>query len=249
MYTSIKSILFTSMCFAFLSCQKEISEKTGLIPDINSDRGSSSGTSRFTLAGSPGNCIDQQVSGSYSIGTSLTAANTVDINVSISSPGTYTISTATINGISFSATGTFTSIGTQRITLTGSGTPITPGTFNYKPGTVWCSFPITVATVAPNPEATGTLDCSQAWSDGSFVHGIAMNTSNRINVPITVTTAGTYSIQCPAINGTIFSGSGTLQTGEQIVVLTGSGMPASQGTFPLEVRFGESACSLTVTFQ
>jgi len=84
--------------------------------------------------------------GTYIVGTALTAANTAVINVNVTSPGIYNISTTTVNGISFSATGTFNITGPQQVTLNGTGTPTAAGTFNYpvSGGGNTCSFPVTI---------------------------------------------------------------------------------------------------------
>jgi hypothetical protein len=99
----------------------------------------------FALSGSPGNCAGAVVNGTYTSGTALTASNTAVINVNVTSPGNYAIATTTVNGISFLATGTFNLTGPQQVTLTGTGTPTTPGPFNYLPtgGGNTCMFSVT----------------------------------------------------------------------------------------------------------
>ena len=81
------------------------------------------------------NCSSTVISGTYLKGTALTAANTIRMNVSVSSAGSYVISTPVTNGISFQASGKFTGAGTQEVTLIGTGTP-----------TVNTDFPITINT-------------------------------------------------------------------------------------------------------
>jgi hypothetical protein len=85
----------------------------------------------FSLVGAPGNCTGAAVSGTYTAGTALTAANKVVINVNVTSPGNYSIATTTVNGISFSTSGTFNITGPQQVTLVGTGTPAIAGPFNY----------------------------------------------------------------------------------------------------------------------
>ncbi len=85
----------------------------------------------FALSGSPGNCTGAVVNGTYAAGTALTAQNYVVVNVNVTSPGNYTIATTTLNGISFSATGTFNITGQQQVNLLGTGTPTVPGVFNF----------------------------------------------------------------------------------------------------------------------
>ncbi len=76
-------------------------------------------------------CGSSTINGVYSEGIALNASNTISIDVNISIPGNYTISTNTQNGYSFTATGTFATTGTQTITLTGNGTPTASQTDNF----------------------------------------------------------------------------------------------------------------------
>jgi hypothetical protein len=106
----------------------------------------------FTLAGAPGACGNFQVAGSYAKGVALISANTASMNVNVTSPGSYTVTTNTVNGYTFSGSGTLAS-GTQTITLIGSGTPAVEGVnaFTVTAGTSTCTFNITVTTTAPPP--------------------------------------------------------------------------------------------------
>lgn len=100
----------------------------------------------FALSGSPGNCSGAVVNGIYTAGTALTAANNVVITVNVLSPGNYSIATPIVNGISFSASGTFNLTGSRQVTLTGTGAPATPGPFNYPlngGGGSPCTFSVT----------------------------------------------------------------------------------------------------------
>ena len=85
----------------------------------------------YALSGAPGNCTAATVNGTYTAGAALTASNTAVIYVNVTSPGIYNIATTTVNGISFSASGTFNITGPQQVTLIGSGTPTAAGPFNY----------------------------------------------------------------------------------------------------------------------
>lgn len=78
------------------------------------------------------NCSSIVANGQYMKGTVLTSSNTITLNVTITTSGSYNISTPLTNGIRFSASGNFT-VGTQTVTLIGSGTP-----------TVNVDFPVTI---------------------------------------------------------------------------------------------------------
>ncbi len=104
-----------------------------------------SGSAAFTLAGAGGTCTGAASAGTYTVGTALTASNTVSIQVNVTSIGAYSISSTLANGISFSGSGTFTSTGTKTVALTGTGTPVAATATNYTvtAGGGSCTFSIT----------------------------------------------------------------------------------------------------------
>jgi hypothetical protein len=109
------------------------------------------GTITLTVSGSPGavatcsidvniaaqpvtyttNCAGITTSGSYAPGIAMTASNTMTVPVNVTYIGNYSVTTNTVNGVSFSATGTFATTGAQNVVLTASGTPTSAGTFSY----------------------------------------------------------------------------------------------------------------------
>lgn len=91
------------------------------------------------------NCSSIVVYGQYLKGTELTSTNTIKLNINVSVPGTYSINTPLTNGISFEATGSFATAGTQQVTLLGTGNP-----------TVNNDFPITINTNTPQGNNTCT---------------------------------------------------------------------------------------------
>lgn len=97
---------------------------------------------------------------------------TQTINVTVGTIGSYSIS-ATANGITFSATGIFTTTGTQNIVLTATGTPINAGTNTFSLNTTPnCSFtltttPFTVTDVNGNVYQT-TQTCNQVWMQSNL---------------------------------------------------------------------------------
>ena len=101
--------------------------------------------------GNPSPCI-YTVSGTYSANTPLSNSNTVSVHVYVVYLGNFTIATNTVNGMSFSYTGRFTTIGAQDVILSGSGTPASRGNYTLTPEIVGphpiggeaCAFFITV---------------------------------------------------------------------------------------------------------
>jgi len=147
MKTKFKSIFsFLSILLIFASCSKEYSYEALI------DYGSNSGTAVYDYSGAPGNCTTPIITGTYTVGTPITADNYVVLQVTVTTPGNYLISTANINGIIFSGSGVFVSTGLQAITLTGTGTPLVSGAFSYVPGNNGCSFVIVAVTAPPLPD-------------------------------------------------------------------------------------------------
>lgn len=87
--------------------------------------------------------------GTLQEGAVVGAGVTQTISVSVTKVGKYSLST-TANGITFSATGTFTATGTQNVVLTASGVPAAAGTTNFTltSGALSCTFSRTVGNPA-----------------------------------------------------------------------------------------------------
>jgi hypothetical protein len=73
--------------------------------------GTGAGNAVFTYNGAPNACTTATPGGTFTVGTPLTASNTVLLGVNVTTVGNYTISTPIVNGFSFSGTGTFSSTG------------------------------------------------------------------------------------------------------------------------------------------
>lgn len=157
--------------------------------------GTPSGPATFTLQGAPGACGSFVPSGNYVKDSTLNASNTVTVGVTVTAPGTYTITTNTVNGYSFSGTGTFTTTGAQTVVLRGTGKPVAVGTDNFTvtAGAATCSFSITCTGTAPPPvtnndyfpltlnsywtySETGTTDTFKITNVGTVtLSGVALN--------------------------------------------------------------------------
>ena len=205
----------------------------------------------FTLVGAP-NCTTPVISGNYTAGTPLTNANTVVLNVNVTTAGGYNVSTGPVNGMTFSGSGTLAT-GAQTITLTGSGTPVAAGnnTFPVTVGSSTCSFPIVVQAGAG--PAVGTLDggpgaCTPATPAGTYTAGTALTTGNTVQIQVDVTAAGSYNITTNTVSGFSFAGTGNLAIGNNLpVTLTGTGTPLAAGTHTFTVTFGTSTCTFSIT--
>lgn len=198
-----------------------------------------------TLGGAPGACTPVTPSGTYTQGVALTAANTIQIQITTAAVGAYSISTNTVAGISFSGSGTTTGA-TQTITLTGTGTPTTSGpqAFTVTFGTSTCTFTIPIGASAP--AAVFTIDCPNVVVNGTYLVGVNLTAANTIVIPITVTTPGSYSVTT-SVNGMSFSFSGNLTAGTTSVTLIGNTANAPTGpagTYNLSI--GSPACLIPI---
>lgn len=203
-----------------------------------------SGPASFTLVsgGTPANCASAVVSGTYIQNAPVNATNYVDIMVNVASIGTYTI-TATGGGLTFTGTGSFTATGNQTVRLQASGTPTTLGanTITFAAPFATCNFPVTVVT-----GGAFTIDCPNVIVNGTYQVGVALGASNTIDIPITVTTAGPYSISA-SINGMTFAASGTLSLATTSITLIGSGMPMTSVGSPFNLSVGTPVCLIPIT--
>ena len=213
--------------------------------------GNTNAVSSGILGDSSGTCKPVILSGIYSQGLTLNSTNTVQVQVTVATAGTYSIKTNTVNGVTFSKTGTFTSTGVQNVILTGTGTPINSGeqSFTLSYGNSQCDFKINFA-----PPATGTLgggggNCTPFAIAGTYQQGISLDATNSIQIQVNVATAGNYSITTNTVNGVLFSQTGNFSTtGVQTIFLTGSGTPENAGSQNFTVTFGTTNCTFSITF-
>lgn len=131
--------------------------------------GGGAGSATGTLGSSAGVCAPISINGTYTQGIALDSTNTVQVQVTVATPGAYTISTNTVNGVGFSKSGTFTGTGLQNVILKGTGIPVNSGSQNFTvtfSGTT-CNFAINFGAGTP-PVTTNyfptTID--SYWSYG-----------------------------------------------------------------------------------
>lgn len=113
---------------------------------------STSGPATFTFEGSPGNCIDAVVSGTFIQDVALTNNNYVAIKVNVTKPGNYYVPSTSINGYRFEGFGPLLSTGVHTIILYASGVPHAIGTDQFSLGNSnsSCTFPVAVTAGVSN---------------------------------------------------------------------------------------------------
>jgi len=130
----------------------------------------------FTYGHIGGICAGATLTGNYYNGVALDPSNTVTLQVNVSAPGSYSINTGDLNGISFSSSGTFTVSGSQMVTLVGSGTPLSAGSVSFNTAIVGgCTFSVVVTdpagTLATLTTTTASsITCTSAISGGNITN-------------------------------------------------------------------------------
>ncbi|MEO8770713.1 MAG: hypothetical protein ABI402_11525 [Ferruginibacter sp.] len=193
-----------------------------------------------------------QVGGTYTVGTAVGASNYMSVSLNVITPGTYSVSQTLPNGVTFSASGTFTTLGTQTIQLQASGTPTSAGssvfTLIFSNGTSGCTAQMYV--YAPQAVFTwgGPGGCNNTVVSGTYLSGVGITTSNTVAITVDVTSIGDYYISTDSTNGYRFSSNGTFTTtGVQTVLLTGYGNPhmAQTDVFTANAN-GATGCTFSV---
>jgi hypothetical protein len=185
--------------------------------------------------GTGGACDNTLVNGSYIDGIPLTGSNTVNIDVSVTSTGNWSISTNNLNGYGFTGSGVFSSTGTKQVTLQGTGTPANAQTDGFTAtasnGGGSCTFDV---EAIPMPIATFGIgnggSCSNTHIYGTYRQGVPLNGYNFVTIEVNVISPGTWGIASNTINAYSFIGDGTFYTaGTHTVGLFGSGTPQTGG--------------------
>ncbi len=200
--------------FGTSTCQFNVIVNTGT-------GGGGTGTAAFTLGNTAGNC-SSTVTGTFTQGaTSL--GNFVDVAVTVQTAGTYTISTSTINGVSFAGTGSLTATSTS-IRLYAIGSPQNPGpTFTYPiiiSGTNNCSF--NIAVLPSGGGGGGGLDSIVANIDNVYYSFLVGDTAQLDNTSF------------PGYNGiAIFGYKDATQIEGMGLVIGKAGSAITSGTYTL----------------
>jgi hypothetical protein len=209
--------------------------------------GSSGGPAAFTLAGAPGGCTAFDLgSVTYYKDTTLDGRHVVKLNVNVTTVGSYSITTNTVNGYFFSTSGTFGATGTTQVTLQGSGKPLAAGTNNFTvtAGGSTCTFSVVVTAVAP-PAGSCTVSSLQ----GVYTAGTATTATNKVVVTHTYAAAGNVSVSTGVVNGYSFGPANISATvGLNTITLNATGTPSAAGTNTFTITFGDGqTCTFTVT--
>ncbi len=117
--------------------------------------------------------------------------------------------------------------------------------YSYEGGTV---APVSTAAVFTFVGAPNT--CTAAIPTGTYIIGMATGNSNTVSLSVNVTTAGSYSLTTPVVNGVSFSGTGNLTVGtaQTIILAANGGIATASGSFIYPITNGVSNCSFNVVY-
>lgn len=203
------------------------------------------------------NCASIALEGGLFIGVPLTDKNKLTIELDVRNTGNWNIRTNTVNGISYSGSGSFTTIGIQEIELLGRGIPIQSGAIQL----VLTSNSASGNTNCPGIEAIVkdvalTMNCPDIKVEGNYKEGVALNDTNYIVLPVKVLAPGKTTISTNILNGMQFtSGEVVLEFNEaknniQNIVLKSTAMTPNvvgQYKFTITANKGAQAtCSVSV---
>jgi hypothetical protein len=190
-------------------------------------------------------------SGNMTVGIAVSGV-TQTITATVSTPGTYVISTNTVNGITFSGSGTFLGVGPQFVVLTASGTPTS---------TDGLGLTFTLDTT-PNCIFTRTIN-PQINTPVTIPSTITLNQSSKYLVPscydidylpyaAPTTAATTVSVAAGGSNETLINKQGSITTAGVVVnipVATTSGgtLPAYSTTITIPSSVTEDGIGRDLT--
>lgn len=245
MMKRIGLMLLTTGFLLFQGCRKEYSFESSSNP--------SEGSLQSDVTG---DCLPKIVAGTYEAGVPLSGdAHFLQVEINVTLAGNYIISTDTVNGFYYRATGSFATPGLVTVKLQGYGTPANDGISNFTVTYLAsaCTVPVTVLPAGGATPAVFTFDgspdaCMDAEVSGEYVKDVATNSSHFTTIYVNVITPGTYSVSTVISNGISFSGSGVLSsTGPQTITLYASGTPLSAtGTTNIPVSASGSTCSFPI---
>lgn len=151
------------------------------------------GAAVFTLQGTGGNCMDAVLNGSYEPGVPLSIYNTVLLKVNVGAIGTYSITTNTVNGMTFIGSGALTATGIQVIALKGNGTPQVAETsvITVSVGISSCTFNVPVTDTLASTYFPTTINSNWTYA----INGDMTDTLRKYVVPGTLSSGGyTYNV-------------------------------------------------------
>ncbi len=234
----LSCIVFICLFITF-ACQK------GIHWDIGSEG--------LLVKDSNNNCLPVEINGNYIQDSATNSNNYIAVDVNVTSVGSYSIYTDSINGYQFKASGNFNSTGTFHVKLACSGKPVAADTdyFIIHYNTSACEATIIVKTNA-TPAAVFSLQgspgkCLNDTVIATYTKGVALDTSDKATISVNVISPGRYDILTNNVNGYVFKADGIFTaTGVQTISIYPEGIPADTGINVFSVKGDSLSCNLKV---
>lgn len=161
------------------------------------------------------------LSGNYVQNVAMSGTNTKAITITVNNPGSWTVNTGAVNGVTFAGANTFGGTGTQTALLTGIGTPVSTGVFNYPVSLAGqsCNFNVTYGLLSQN--CAGIVNTMPTY----LVNGTTYNTGS-VSLPFTAGNGTAYGVTTlgPSSGLTLTRVAGTYDAGGGTVVYNLSGV-------------------------
>jgi hypothetical protein len=198
--TNASYVISAGSVNALIGLHNSCSQNTGGGTGGGNTGGNTGSTAEYTLVSSGTGCADVSVEGNYNKGVALSSGNKATIQVNVTRVGTWNITTQTVDGMTFSGSGTFSATGPQSISLAATGTPAETGSFDFpfSTGTADCNFAVPVI-------GAGTASCNPAVNTADFSGVAGINFYSVMHD----TNVGGYTITANGMGGDLslqFSG-------------------------------------------
>lgn len=210
-----------------------------------------------------GDCTSAKIIGSITAGSDLNAQNIYILPINVVSPGIYRIDVTTENGYLFSASGTFTNVGAQLVSLIGQGRAIAaspPGGDPVKVSfnSINAILPPTCNLPKPIVEASSTIlniNCTNVKVYGTYEPSSGMTAANYVEVPYTSIQyypSEIISITTQSQNGVAFTATTNISTGSGIIRLMALGTSGSGSgiyTYNFTIPGTTNTCSFNIEYK
>jgi hypothetical protein len=114
--TAAQCLFLALILVSFYSCKKEYSYEGG------------APSAGYLVRGSGNDCSLITIEGNYIVGHQLTDSNFLQVQVHVTRPGRYSVTSDQVNGYSFSSSGIFKDTGFVALKLAADGNPVSVGT-------------------------------------------------------------------------------------------------------------------------
>lgn len=199
-------------------------------------------------------CDNIEVVGTYIKGVEMNSSNYLNVTVTVLESGVFSVSGLTSNNYYFSSQETVLDKGTFTFKVPAYGTPsdiqeddLTLSGNGFLASDLVCTSKINVL----EPIGQYSLICAGVNVAGTYLKGIALSSDEYIDVSVSVSVLGSYSISTTKKNGIEFSATGRFTTlGNQTVRLVGSGTPTVNSDFTVDIAsnstLGNTQCAATI---